>query len=118
MLIFYHSKVLDILYIVYKRIKSQENIGTVTLFNILCDCLNMIETIGNLFTSVVVIIVVLTLLYYFGDYLGHIAVLLPILALGFFLFAPIVGILSPVLAVLIVPVFLGGLIYMAMSIMG
>ena len=78
----------------------------------------MIETIGNLFTSVVVIIVVSILLYYFGDYIIYIALLLPILALGFFLFAPILGILSPILAVLIVPVVLGGLIYMAMSIVG
>ena len=78
----------------------------------------MLETIGNLLTSVVVIVVVSILLYYFGDYIGYIAILLPILALGFFLLAPIVGILSPVLAVLIVPVLLGGMIYMAMSIVG
>ena len=78
----------------------------------------MIETVGNLLNSVVDIVVVSILLYYFGDYLGYIALLLPILAFGFFLFAPILGILSPILAVLIVPVFLGGLIYMAMSILG
>ena len=76
----------------------------------------MIETIGNLLTSIVVIVVVLTLLYYLGDYIAYIALLLPILAFGFFLIAPILGILSPVLAVLIVPLLLAGLVYMAISI--
>jgi len=77
----------------------------------------MIATIGNLLTSIVFIIVVLVILHFTSRYIVYIALLLPIFALCFFLLAPVLGILSPVLAVLIVPLILGGLIYMALSIL-